>query len=262
MRVLLFLSVLFLISCSRVDQGQGGIVTSFDGEISSNLRSTGFEIVVLDSMETVDLTQNIVHADNVTARDSDSIPLQELDANLTFDTNSEKVIEFYKKTKSIAEIKDENGKNNTVLGYNILQKLFVNELQKSVARFKSKDITSNRIQMEEEIKAELQKTINAQFGDVFRIVRVNLNTIKLNPDIEKSLQLIQVTRNQQLEVKAQQEQVAMRKELLDAEMKVKAEVASRYGISMKDYLDYEVRKDFNKAIGNSNANLQIHVGGK
>jgi hypothetical protein len=263
MKLVVLISLLFsLASCSYVEQGKAGIVTTFSGRINDDIRTSGFEFVVLDSMQTIDLTQNIVHADNVTARDADSIPLQELDANLTFDTNPEKVIAFYKKTKSIARIKDENGNANDVLGYNILQKAFVNELQKSVARFKSKDITSNRVAIEDEIKEALQKTINEQYGDIFRIVRVNLNTIKLNADIEKSLQLIQVTRNQQLEIKAQQEQVAMRKELLDAEMKVKAEVASRYGIGMRDYLDYEVRKDFNKAIGNSNANLQIHVGGK
>ena len=257
---LLLLTFLSLsVGCSRVEQGKAGIVTSFSGTISNDLRTSGWEVVVLDSMETIDLTQNIIHANNVTARDLDSIPLQELDANLTFNTNPDKVIDFYKKTKSITEIKDENGRNNDVLGYSILKIAFVNELQKSIARFKSKDITSNRIAIEEEIRDTLQKTVNKEYGDIFTIVRVNLNTVKLNPDIEKSLQMIQVTRNQQLEVQAQKEQVQMRKELLDSEMKVKAEIASRYGMSMKDYLDYEIRKEFNKVLGTSNANLQLHM---
>ena len=258
--VLLLLTFLGLsVGCSRVEQGKAGIVTSFSGAISSQIVTSGWEVVILDSMLTIDLTQNIVHVNNVTARDLDSIPLQELDANLTFNTNPEKVIEFYTKTKSIATIKDENGHDNDVLGYNILKNAFINDLQKSIAKFKSKDITSNRIQIEAEIKDSLQKVMNERYGDVFRIANVNLNTIKLNPDIEKSLQMIQVTRNQQLEVQAQKEQVQMRKELLDSEMKVKAEVAGRYGMSMKDYLDYEIRKEFNKVLGTSNANLQLHM---
>lgn len=249
-------------SCSpvaRVDQGEGGILIGFGGGINDNLVTTGWTTTVFDTLKTIDLTQNIIKVENVTARDSDSIPLQELDATLTFNTNPDKVIPFYKKTKSIAEIKDENGRSNDVLGYNIIKNAYINELQKSVAKFKSKDITSNRDSIELEIKDALQKTLNDAYGNVFSIVRVNLNTIKLNADIEKSLQLIQVTRNQQLEVQAQKDQVQMRKELLDSEMKVKAEVAAKYGMSIKDYLDYEIKKDFNKVLGTSGSNVQLHL---
>lgn len=247
------------ISCTRIDQGEGGIVTGFGGSISEELRSTGFEVVFWDSMEVIDLTQNIIRAENITARDSDSIPLQELDVNMTFNTNPDKVVDFYKKTKSIAKIQNENGHNYKVLGYNILQDMLVNEIQKSIAKFKSKDITSNRVSIEEEIKTSLQKMVNERYGDVFIIVNLNLNTVKLNPDIEKSLQLIQVTRNQQLEVQAQKDQVEMRKELLDAEMNSKATVAKKYGLTVKDYLEYEIKKDFNKVLEKNGNNLQLHI---
>lgn len=247
-------------SCiKRIDQGEAGIVTSFGGTISDELRSTGFEAVFFDSMETIDLTQNIIRAKNITARDSDSIPLQELDVNITFNTNPDKVIEFYKKTKSITKIENENGHRYNVLGYNILQYMLINEIQKSIAKFKSKDITSNRVSIEEEIKTALQKMINERYGDVFIIVNINLNTVKLNHDIEKSLQLIQVTRNQQLEVQAQRDQVEMRKELLDAEMNSKATVAKKYGLSVKEYLEYEIKKDFNKVLEKTGSNLQLHI---
>jgi len=259
MRLMLTLILgIMVVACSKVPQGEAGIVTSFSGKISEELRSTGFEITILDSMQVIDLTQNVIRATGITARDSDSIPLQELDVNMTFDTNPDKVIEFYKKTKSITKTKDENGETNYILGYGILHDMLVNEIQKSIAKFKSKDITGNRPAIELEIKESLQKMVNERYGEVFRIVNLNLNTIKLNPDIEKSLQLIQVTRNQQLEVQAQKDQVEMRKDLLSSEMKAKSEIASKYGMSIKDYLDYEVRKDFNKALINNN-NLQVHV---
>jgi len=246
-----------LSSCTIVSQGEAGIVTGFFGDISEDLRTTGYEIVVFDNMKVIDLTQNTIRVNNITARDSDSIPLKELDVNLTFNTNPNKVIEFYKKTRSITEVKDDNGHDDHILGYTNLKDMLVNEIQKSIAKFKSKDITSNREAIEAEIKESLQKMSNERYGDVFVIVNLNLNTVKLNDDIEKSLQAIQVTRNQQLEIQAQKEQVLLKKELLNSELQAKAEVVSKYGISMKDYLSYEVKRDFNKAI--TNTQVQVHV---
>lgn len=251
--------VLLTSACSRVDQGEAGIVTGFDGTISNDVRTSGFELVVLDSMEIVDLTQNIINLDNVTARDSDNIPLSELDAKITFNTNPDKLIEFYKKTRSISEFKDETGKTNRAVGYSIIKNEAINVLQKSIAKFKSKDITSNRQTIEQELKESLQKTLDERFGNVISIIDTNINTIKLDSGIERSLQLIQVTRNQQLEVQAQKDQVQMRKELLEAEMKAKAEVAGHYGISMKEYLELEIKRDFNKALEKSGSNVQLHL---
>lgn len=247
-----------LVSCSRVDQGEVGIVKSFSGEVSNDVRTTGFEVVVLDSMETIDITQNVVSVNDAIVRDLDGITLSEFDANITFDTNPAGVIEFYKKTRSITEVKDQNGDYDNVLGYTIIKLELINQLQETVAKFKSKDITSNRSKIEQAVRADLQETLNARFGNVFTIVDVKVNKILLDPSIEKSLQLVQITRNQQLEVEAQMEQVKMKKDLMAADLGAKAEVAGRYGISMKEYLDYEVRRDFNKAIEKSTG-TQIHL---
>lgn len=259
MKLLLALFLTLTVGCSVVDQGEGGIVTSFDGEISNNLRTGGFEVTLLDSMQKIDLTQNIINLDNISARDSDNIPLSELDAKITFNTNPDKVIEFYTKTKSITEFKDENGNRNSVLGYAIVYNEAVNILQKSVGKFKSKDLTANRPLIESDLKLELQKSLNGRFGNVFNVVDVNVNKILLDAGIERSLQLVQVTRNQQLEIDAQTAQVNSRKQLLEAELKAKSEIANKYGISTKEYLELEIRRDFNKALEKSGANLQLHL---
>lgn len=258
-KLFFMLLLLSTVGCSVVDQGQGGIVTGINGEISSELRTGGFEVVLWDSMETIDLTQNIVNLDNVSARDSDNIPLSELDAKVTFDTNPNEVINFYRKTKSITDIKDENGNKNTVLGYAIIRNEAVNILQKSISKFKSKDITSNRNDIEKDLKGMLQESLDTRFGKVFNIVDVNINKISLNAEIEKSLQLVQVTRNQQLEIEAQTAQVNSRKQLLDAEMRAKAEVANRYGLTVREYLELEIKREFNKALEKSGSNVQLHL---
>jgi uncharacterized glyoxalase superfamily protein PhnB len=258
-KILILIMIAFGTSCSRVQQGEAGIVTSFNGSIDSDLRTGGFEVVVFDSMQTIDLTQNIIIVNNVAVRDLDGIALTEFDANITFNTNAEKVIDFYKKTKSIGTFEDENGHKNTVLGYNIIKLELINELQKAVASFKSKDITANRANIETKVKEELARTLNGRFGNVFDIVNVKVNKVLLDPSIEKSLQLVQVTRNQQLEVQAQIDQVKLKKELLDADLRAKSEVASKYGISMKEYLELEIKRDFNKALEKSGSNVQLHL---
>ena len=257
--LLSFIIGLLSASCARVDQGQAGIVTSFDGTIQSDLRTNGFEVVILDSMKQIDLTQNIIHVDHVAVRDLDGISLTDFDANITFNTNPDKVVEFYKKTKSIGEFKDENDHWNAVLGYNIIKLELINELQKAVAKYKSKDITGNRTTIEDTVKKELQTTLDTRFGNVFSIVNVKVNKVLLDPSIERSLQLVQVTRNQQLEVQAQIDQVKLKKDLLDADLRAKSEVASKYGISMKEYLELEIKRDFNKALEKSGANVQLHL---
>ena len=247
-----------LVSCARVDQGEVGIVKSISGGVSNDIRTTGFELVLLDSMEIIDITQNVVSVNDAVVRDFDGITLSEFDANITFDTNPAGVIDFYKKTRSITQVKDQNGEEDNVLGYTIIKLELLNQLQETVAKFKSKDITSNRSKIEQSVRADLQTTLNTRFGTVFSIVDVKINKILLDPSIEKSLQLVQVTRNQQLEVEAQMEQVKMKKDLMAADLGAKAEVAGRYGISMKEYLDYEVRRDFNKAIEKSTG-TQLHL---
>lgn len=257
--IVLVLMSLILSSCSKVEQGQGGIVTGFGGDISDNLRSSGWEVVVFDSMQVVDLTQNIVSVEDIAVKDKDGINLRDFDANITFNTNPNLVVDFYKKTKSITRIKDENGDGDYVLGYSIVRMEVINQLQKTIADFQSKDITSNREKIEQSVKQDLQKSLNDRFGNVFEIVNVNINKITLDESVEKSLQLIQVTKNQELEINAQMQQVKARKDLLDAELRAKSEIVSKYGMSMKEYMEIEIRRDFNKALEKSGANLQLHL---
>lgn len=258
-KLLLLGLVLLTVSCSKVEQGQGGIVTGFGGDISDNLRSSGWEVVLFDSMQIVDLTQNIVSVDDIAVKDKDGINLRDFDANITFNTNSNLVVDFYKKTKSITRIRDENGDGDYVLGYSIVKMEVINQLQKTIANFQSKDITSNREKIEQSVKEDLQKSLNDRFGNVFEIVNVNINKIILDETVEKSLQLIQVTKNQELEINAQMQQVKARKDLLDAELRAKSEIVSKYGMTMKEYMDIEIKRDFNKALEKSGANLQLHL---
>lgn len=259
-KLLVLLSLLTLtVSCSRINEGQGGIVTEVDGTISNDVRRSGFEVVILDSLQVVDLTQNIVKVDDISVKDKENINLREFDANITFDTNIDHIVSFYKKTRSITEIKDENEDWDRVLGYNIIKLETVNQLQKTVAMFSSADIASNRDKIESKVKEDLQKSLNERFGEVFTIVNVNINKIVLDESVERSLQLIQVTRNQQLEINAQKEQVKSKKELLDAELQAKSDVVRKYGLTMKEYMEIEIKRDFNKALEKSGANLQLHL---
>ena len=42
-------------------------------------------------------------------------------------------------------------------------------------------------------------------------------------------------------------------------MKVKADVAGKYGMTVRDYMELEIKRDFNKALEKSGSNVQLHL---
>jgi hypothetical protein len=65
---LILVSFLFLAACTRVNQGELGIVSHLGGSIDDYPAGSGFNMTVFDSIETVDATEVRVPVKGITPK--------------------------------------------------------------------------------------------------------------------------------------------------------------------------------------------------
>src|ERR1700677_4538175 len=132
MKKLLFVGMLFLMGCTRIEQGQFGIIQHFGGAIDDQAAGPGFKLNVLDSIMKVDATEVRVPMHDLTPKDKDGV-LFTVDLTVTYRINPEKAVGFYKQTHEIDRIK-KNEDYETVMGYRVMEDVAANATTKAFNR--------------------------------------------------------------------------------------------------------------------------------
>lgn len=103
--------------CTRIPTGSVGVVQHFDGQIDSVGANPGMYLSILDSYKPIDTTMTRAGVKWLQPKDSNGVPLKNVQAVVTFRLDPSKVAAFYVKTKEL----DQEPNGLYITGLKILQ---------------------------------------------------------------------------------------------------------------------------------------------
>ena len=93
------LSLVTISGCTRIPTGSVGIQQHFDGQIENFGAIPGMYVSIFDKYLPIDTTLTRVSVKNLQPKDSNGVPLKNVQAVVTFRLDPSKVAAFYIKTK-------------------------------------------------------------------------------------------------------------------------------------------------------------------
>jgi hypothetical protein len=261
MKKIWFLMALVLASgCTRVKQGELGIVSHFSGTVSDEAAHPGFNMTIFDSIETVDATEVRVPMTGLTPKDKDGV-LVTAAVTATYRINTEKAVAFFKQTHEVDQVK-ENESTITVLGYRVLEQETNNATQKAFSEFAVSEIVPRKMEMEKRLKELLQQKIDARYADAFIIVNVNINETRLGEAVELVLQSQAIAKSQKQLLELQKDLSEQETALLNKKFEGMKKVAGAAGIPVDKVMEYKLREQYNNVLSEmakNHSNTQVQV---
>jgi hypothetical protein len=242
------------VGCTRVDQGEFGIVKHFGGSVDDAPAGAGYNMTLFSSIETIDATEIRVPMKDLTPKDKDGV-LFTLDMTVTYKINPEKAVGFYKQTHEVDKIVENNIANN-VLGYRVLEDVVANSSTKAFNDFTVAEIGPRRSDIEQKMKEIIQAKIDARYADAFQIVNVNINRTKLGDSVEQVLQSQAIAKSQRTLLDLQQQLAEKETDLLNKKFEGMKRISNTYGIPVERVMNYKVQEQYNGVLSEIAKNHQ------
>lgn len=246
MKKLIMIAALLSIGCTRVGQGEFGIVQHFGGSIDDAAAGPGFNMTVLDSIFTIDSTEVRVPMHDLTPKDKDGV-LFTVDLTATYRINPEKAVAFYKQTHEIDKIK-QNDVYNTVLGFRVMEDVVANATTKAFNEFAVNEIGVKKTEIEGRLKELLQQKIDSRYADAFIIVNVNINRTKLGDSVEAVLQSQAIAKSQKALLDLQQQLAEKETDLIHKKIEGLRQVSTKTGVPIEKLMQFKLREQYNNVL--------------
>lgn len=248
------------VGCTRVHQGELGIISHLGGGVADEAAHPGFNMTVLDSIQCVDATEVRVSRMGITPKDKDGV-LVTTNVLATYRINPDKAIAFYKQTHEIDDVK-ENESVIHVLGYQVLEQEITNATQKAFSEFLVSDMVPKKAEMEARLKAILQEKLDKRYADAFLVNNVNINETRLGDAVESVLQAQAIAKSQRQLLELQQQLAEKESELILKKMEGLKSISTKTGIPVDRLIEFKLREQYNNVLSElakSHGNTQIQV---
>lgn len=265
MKKILILALMAMsVGCTKVSQGEFGIVQHFGGSIGDEPAGQGFTLTILDSLLVVDGTEVRVPMENLSPKDKDGV-LFSVDLTVTYKINPEKAIGFYKQTHEVDRVEQNNERTN-VLGFKIMQDVVANSTSKAFTEFTVSEIGVKKAEIEDKLKTIVQQKIDSRYADAFVITNVNINKTKLGDAVETVLQSQAIAKSQRALIELQKELADKENELINKKLNGLKEVARQTGVSLEKLMQYKLTEQYNSVLSevakNQSGKVQIQMNSK
>ena len=259
----IMLSLLFLTACGKgVETGDIAITSGvFSKKIDSEYKGPGWHLGPLTNFLIVDATEVRIEFENLTPKDANNIKFRDVDITVAFKINREKAVEFYKATKEVDSVKQNDGYTN-VLGYKKMKNKLKSVIIKSFAKHPYQKFMRNREILENEIRILGQAAAEEIYPEAFVVGQVDTTTINLDEQVERALQDKAIISMKKKLILDREELMLKEVELQKKELETLKKVAQSAGISLESLLEYNVKREKNSVmseLAKSNSNIQVQV---
>lgn len=183
-------SLAFTGGCTRIGQGNFGIIKHWGGTVDSEVAGPGPHLTILDSITEIDGTQTRVHITGLQPKDSLGRQLGDVDITVIFVLNQENGAKFYATTHEIDTYKDESGNEYTTLGLQIINSRAPHVMQEVTSRGDLVNLSKNVNAYEADASAEFAAELEKQYPGAFKSVSVQVNKFQLPDSIQKQMDQI------------------------------------------------------------------------
>lgn len=218
--IALFLMIGSLFFLTRIETGQVGVTRHFNGEYSKEPANVGLHLTVLDTIYKYSTREIPVQLKDLRPTAKDKINLEDLDFEIQYSVNPAKVPELAVKYATMSLY--DNNTASYLPAIMLVDKQAKSVSADAVSKFDSLEINSKRVELENIIKENLQKDLNANDPDAFIVSRVSISNLKPDSNILDSIRRITESENRKLEAinnlevaKTQAEENRIRSQTLD-----------------------------------------------
>lgn len=179
-----------LSACTVVETGNVGVERSF-GKYTPAPLPQGVYMTILDSVDEYTTKEVSFPLADLKPKSKDNLTLQDLDIDVYFKTTPAKIPELVVKYQGDAVRHGdivEGGTNVMVVGYNRVLRAAREATYKAAAQFTATTMHTQREEISEAIRKELQKELDASDPGTFSITSVNVRNLMTDKAIEAAIQ--------------------------------------------------------------------------
>jgi hypothetical protein len=217
-------AMLMTSGCTRIESGNVGIVKHWGGKIDPEVLEPGFHFMIFDSLlAEVDATPTRVAVNNLTPKDADGVPVDDLDIVVTYKLNAPYVSKFYTGTHELDTYKDGSGREYTTIGLEAIKQLAPGVMQTATETDDPVAIAKNTQLYDAKASAEFKRVLDARYPNAFDSVSVLTLHFKLPDSIQQQVNAVAAFNAEAERNKAELALIAQRKELASKKATVDAE---------------------------------------
>jgi predicted transcriptional regulator len=216
--------ILAMSGCSRIESGNIGIVKHWGGKIDPEVATPGFHWMFFDSiLAEVDTTPTRVVVNNLTPKDADGVPVDDLDIIVTYTLNPQHVSQFYSTTHELDTYKDGSNREYTTIGLEAIKQWAPGVMQTVTETDNPVAIAKNTQAYDEKASAEFKRLLDQRYPDAFLSVNVTTTHFKLPDSIQQQVNKVASFNAERESNAAELALIAQRKELARQKASIDAE---------------------------------------
>jgi len=184
-----------LTACGRIETGNVGIRTDFNGEVNSKVEGSGFYTAVFGHVDEYSAKEIPVILNDMKPKAHDNLSLAELDMTVYYTVEPQQVRNLVvKRTGSSSN----NGHGLWFPAYNLVRGISESEIADAVSTMDSLVVHTQRDKLANLAQASIQKKLDSSDPGVFKITRVVVRQVKTDETIEQSIRNV-VAKEKELE---------------------------------------------------------------
>jgi prohibitin 1 len=193
-----------LSACTNIGTGNGGVET-FMGEVSEEVKTPGPYVTFFDTVYEISGKEVSFAISNLTPKSADNLKLQDFDADIYYRVNISHARKLYVKYQgdmtpyeAVVSNKDAVTEGGVyVIGYNRVLREAREAAYRAVAQFNATTMHTQRTEIGEAIRSELQKELDKTDPGSFTVTGINVRNLLTDEAIETAIRQ-QVAMNQKI----------------------------------------------------------------
>lgn len=188
-------ATMLLTACGRIETGNVGVRTDFNGEVNAKIEQPGFYTAIFGHVSEYSAKEIPVVLDDMKPKAHDNLSLAELDMTVYYSTDASKVRDLVVKR---AGSSINNGKGLWLPAYNLVKGISESEIADAVSKMDSLVIHTKRDTLASEVQKAVQRKLDESDPGAFKITRVVVRQVKTDETIEQSIRNV-VAKEKELE---------------------------------------------------------------
>jgi len=195
---LIILMALLVAACGRIETGNVGVRTAWNGKVVLEEVAPGFYTSITSSVEPFSAKQITVELFDMKPKAKDNLSLSDMDIEIYYTIDSKQSAEITIKYAN----RNAWDRNTGVWypAYNLVRSFARESAYAAVAKYDSLEIHKHRDTLRDSIQSSLQAKLDETDPNVFQIKKVVVRNLQTDPSVENAIKLA-VAKNKELEAK-------------------------------------------------------------
>lgn len=178
---------------TRIDTGQIGVVRTFNGKIADQPAAVGWHTTFTSRIDKYTVKEIPVQLQDLRPTTKENISLRDLDFEIQYSVNPMKTPMIAAKYSNMNGYEQNSG--IYIPAYMLVEKQAKSVSADAVSRFEALAINAKRNELENIIRTNLQKDLDANDPDTFTVSRVTISNLLPDEKIQESIRMIADSEN-------------------------------------------------------------------